>query len=156
MIAKTLLLTLCCFAVGCGGAVYEITDDGADSGSEGTDASARDGGSARDASARDGGDKGTDAGPFACGTSACGENEYCVHPCCGGIRPLCTPLLDDGGCAPGDTFDEFCPTNGGTNGPGCDPAPCVPPAPYCTGTTGGGASCGPPPGDSRDVYCICG
>ncbi|MEO6420770.1 MAG: hypothetical protein ABIP39_15265 [Polyangiaceae bacterium] len=156
MIGKTLLLALSCLAVGCGGSVYEITsDEAADSGSSdggknGSDAAHGDSGG------RDGGGHTDASGPFACGKTICGADEYCVHPCCGGIRPLCTPLLDDGGCAPGETYDNFCPSNGGSSGPGCDPGACTPAEPYCTGTTGGGASCGPPQSGSRDIECICG
>ncbi len=158
MIGKTLLLALSSFAIGCGGSIYEITDDG-DSGAEGTDGGGSDGqardGGTKDGSAKDGGGKGTDGGGlFACGKTFCGESEYCVHPCCGGIRPLCTPLRDDGGCAPGETYDSFCPGTGGASGPGCDPGACTPAPPYCTGTSGG--MCGPPQGGSRDINCLCG
>jgi hypothetical protein len=40
----------------------------------------------------------TDAGSFACGTTACRSSQLCVHPCCGGAAPSCMPVPTLGDC----------------------------------------------------------
>src|SRR5438477_5366269 len=52
--------------------------------------------------------------PFSCGTSTCGGDEVCVHPCCGGAPPMCEPLDDGGTCPDGYTISNQCWNNGGS------------------------------------------
>ncbi|HEY6460871.1 MAG TPA: hypothetical protein VIY73_11995, partial [Polyangiaceae bacterium] len=68
-------------------------------------------------------------GPFACGTSTCAADQYCVQPCdCGG-EAACNAPLDGGGCAPGQVMQGSC----------CI-VPCTEPPPSCVDTP----QCGDP------------
>ena len=71
-----------------------------------------------------------DASPSGCDDQTCNTSQYCIHPCCGGAPPQCTPLPASGQCDPG--------THAGCLAPGtcsaascCQEDPCVPPPPYC-------------------------
>jgi len=71
-----------------------------------------------------------DASPGSCGDQTCGPAQYCIHPCCGGAPPQCTPLPASGQCDPG--------THAGCLAPGtcsasqcCQADPCTPPPPFC-------------------------
>ena len=149
MIAKTLMFALGGLAIGCGGAVYEITSD-ADSGdADGgqSDSGTKDGG-VRDTGTRD--SAGHDSASFACGKTICSGTELCVHQCCGGVPPPCLRVPDGGACPPGTTFEPTC----GFGAPGCRPDPCTPPPPFCAPS--GDNMCGPPQPGTRDVTCVCG
>jgi hypothetical protein len=92
--------------------------------------------------------------PFACGTSTCGGDQICIHPCCGGAPPACEPLQDGGTCPAGFTISNQC-YNFGTGGTtGCEPPPCTPPPPYCA-PSGTSNTCGLQ-NDSHDCYEACG
>jgi hypothetical protein len=84
-------------------------------------------------------------GKYPCAQAMCESGEYCVHPCCGGAAPICSPLPDAGNCPMG-THPANC-----SNGPGCQADPCKPPPPYCSSK--------PPVGCDykmgRDVSCVC-
>lgn len=121
----------------CGGSTVESADGG-DTG----DAASAD--AAKDAPVSDTGPD--TSSPFACGKVLCQGGEICVHPCCGGAPPACTPKPDGGTCPTGTTEDSNC---GGE--PGCRPDPCTPPLPYCSPSP---TNCGPPP-TGHDAYCLC-
>ncbi len=92
--------------------------------------------------------------PFSCGTSTCGGDQICIHPCCGGVQPACEPLEDGGTCPAGYTISNQC-YNFGTGGTtGCEPPPCTPPPPYCA-PSGSSNTCGLQ-NDSHDCYEACG
>ena len=104
-----------------------------------------DGGAGRGGS---GGGAGGTGGATVCGTRACTIGEICVRPSCGGTALPCIPVPDGGQCPSGYTYRSFC-ANVGTApgpGPGCEPPPCTPPAPYCFTVP---ASCG------TTVTCSC-
>ncbi len=86
-------------------------------------------------------DASTDGGSFACGTSTCAANQYCVQPCnCGGLA-ACGALLDGGGCPSGQILQGSCCIT-----------PCTEPPPSCEDTPQCGAS---PMPMSRIVNCPC-
>ena len=83
--------------------------------------------------------------PFACGSTTCRADQYCVNPCCGGAppRPACTPLLENGECPPGVQKGP-CFEFGGADGCyGGTVSPRTPPPPYCVDQ----------PDDVKDVGC---
>lgn len=124
---KTIAVLLACFAVACGGDVFDPNDGGG--GDAGSDAPPC--------------DKCVDAGPFACGDTFCsGANAVCVHPCCGGAI-LCEARDDGGGCPDGLQVSTLCPP-----GQPCSNV-CTPPPPYC-GTT---QDCNM--GNGHDCYLVC-
>lgn len=68
--------------------------------------------------------------PRACGSQACGANQICVHPSCGGGTPVCIPRGDAGTCPSGYTSTSSCPGQPpGT--PMCVPPPCTDPPSFC-------------------------
>ena len=116
----------------------------------GTDAIARGSDAAAIVDAADAADVLVDSGgPLACGASTCGAAEYCVHPCSGGVLPLCG-AGDPASCPPGAVSGSCLGDGGPTTG--CVPAP---PPPFCSKApdcpNGGQAS----PGTGRDVRCVC-
>ncbi len=109
--------------------------------------------------------------PFACGTTTCAADQFCVHPSTNlcGPAPQCVPHDDAGACPPGTMFNAFCA--GSPNG-GCVAIPMRGP-PHCATLA---STCGPSPSmcscfpsnpcgpsgadfcqriDGRDVSCIC-
>jgi hypothetical protein len=124
-----------CYAGGCPGVACPPPDGGAGaSGSSGTSGS---GGAGHGGTTGAGGT----GGVKACGTHLCTAGETCVRPSCGGTALPCIPAPEGGQCPSGYTYNSFCTNNGIGQGPGpgCQPPPCTPPAPYCFSIP---ASCG--------------
>jgi hypothetical protein len=88
--------------------------------------------------------------PFACGSTQCNANQYCVNPCCGGEAPQCVPAPDSGVC-PAGTTSGTCP---GTETPGCISNGCTPPPPYCIDTPNPPGGCTLKAG-TRAYQCVC-
>lgn len=88
--------------------------------------------------------------PWPCGDTTCNGSDICVHPCCGGVAPICEPEDDAGACPP--DFTKGGPCVKGPNGGDCAPPSCVPPPPYCSPSTTGGCF---PQTSSRDCYEAC-
>jgi hypothetical protein len=134
-----------------------------DAGGGGTDAEEAVDGVASDApTAAEASRSETDAGSFACGTTACNSSQLCVHPCCGGAAPSCMPVPSLGGCPSNLVMVSACP---GTGRPGCQNPPCTPNPPFCIdgasqcanacACTGNGcAECQSTTGN--DILCRCG
>jgi hypothetical protein len=68
-------------------------------------------------------------GGTACGSAApCTTGQICVRPSCGGGAVVCEKLPDGGQCPSGWTYTSSCASG---VGPGCLPAPCTSPPPFC-------------------------
>ena len=74
------------------------------------------------------------------GCSTCGPAQICVHPTCAMGAPFCLPLDDAGACPSGFQYVAVCTS--GSSGPGCRPAPCTDPPPFCANLP---STCGPVP-----------
>ena len=152
-----------CYVGGCPGVACPPPDGGAGAsgsgggsgsggtggrgGTTGTGGRGGDGGGSGGRGGSGGGTGGT-GGAAVCGTRACTGSEICVRPSCGGTALPCLAVPDGGQCPSGYTYRSFC-ANIGTQqgpGPGCEPPPCTPPAPYCFTVP---ASCG------STVTCSC-
>ena len=142
-----------CYVGGCPGVACPPPDGGAGaSGSGGTSGSAGTGGGGGTTGSGgrggSGGATGGTGGAAVCGTRACTSAEICVRPSCGGTALPCIAVPDGGQCPSGYTYNPLCSyfLSAPGPGPGCQPPPCTPPAPYCLTVP---ASCGTP------VTCSC-
>ncbi|HMF42293.1 MAG TPA: hypothetical protein VKQ32_16590 [Polyangia bacterium] len=113
-----MILMFALAACGGSGGTTGVGGSGGAGGSSGTGGAAGGGGTT--------GTGGT--GGVACGGVACGSNQVCAHPSCGGGVAVCIPLGDAGQCAAGFTMTDQCSPG---SGPGCIPPPCDPPPPRC-------------------------
>jgi hypothetical protein len=89
--------------------------------------------------------------PFACGTQTCGENQYCIHPCCGGPAPGCDDVPASGTCPTG-THSAVCAHTGKQ---GCEQDACKPDPPYCIDDPKKAPNCGDGMADNHDISCMC-
>ncbi|MEO7112899.1 MAG: hypothetical protein ABI183_20820 [Polyangiaceae bacterium] len=140
---RLIFVVLLC--AGCGGS--STSDLGDQDAATSSDASSADG-SISDAS------RTSDGGPFACGSTSCANDAYCIHPCCGGVRPLCVDL-DDAGACPVGTSNEPSACEGSSATAVCAPGPCIPAPPFCASTATCGGESVEPGTDSRNVSCLC-
>jgi hypothetical protein len=65
-------------------------------------------------------------GPVTCDGKTCGENQYCVHQCCG----ICRSPYDGGTCPSGFELSLNC------NTPGVAQCACIPARPHCVDAPG--------------------
>ena len=68
------------------------------------------------------------SGSAICGNRTCSAHQLCVHPCCGGTAPRCTPRPQSGVCPVGT---DAVPTCIGSPGAGCRERTCASTPPYC-------------------------
>ena len=108
------------------------------------------------------GDGGTDGaadaqpdnnGSWPCGDTTCASGNVCVHPCCGGVAPVCDPANDAGVCPAGDIKGGACFQM--QPGDDCAPPACQPPPPYCQPENTTQCPGNDPQNDSRDCYEAC-
>jgi hypothetical protein len=106
--------------------------------------------------ARDSGKPPPADAPFACGTSTCRVDQYCVVPCCGGAPPQCNPIEDAGDAGttcPIGFHLEYCPRLGAQ---GCMEDPCKPQPPKCIDDPATLTDPGCSPSDStHSISCVC-
>jgi hypothetical protein len=90
--------------------------------------------------------------PFACGSETCAPTEYCIHPCCGGAPLPCFSKPEAGTCPEGSREGCSFPGSGTCTDfvNCCQPNPCTPPAPYCSGETESGCLL-----QGRDCLLLC-
>lgn len=90
------------------------------------------------------------SGSYTCGAATCASGEYCIHPCGGGVLPMCLAEDGAGGCGAG--VRGMCLGDGGPISNGCVPAP---PPPYCDTKRECPNGMSTQSGTTRDVSCLC-